>query len=90
MSAYPKKRVNPPAPTRRCRPDGATVIACARRIDAREALSAALRENGQDCCAVQMDVTDPASVSRAFEEKAEIRERRPTSGRRPSAQRRSA
>jgi NAD(P)-dependent dehydrogenase (short-subunit alcohol dehydrogenase family) len=72
MSAYPKKRVNPPAPTRRCRPDGATVIACARRIDAREALSAALRENGPDCRAVQMDVTDPASVSRAFEEIAEI------------------
>jgi NAD(P)-dependent dehydrogenase (short-subunit alcohol dehydrogenase family) len=31
-----------------------------------------LRENGQDCRAVQMDVTDPASVSRAFEEIAEI------------------
>lgn len=52
--------------------DGATVIACARRIEALEQLSAELREKGQDCRPVALDVTDPASVARAFEEIAGI------------------
>ena len=52
--------------------DGATVLACARRMEALERLSAELREKGQDCRPVQMDVTDPASVARAFDEIAGI------------------
>lgn len=52
--------------------DGATVIACARRTEALERLSTDLRKKGQDCRAIQMDVTDPASVARAFAEIVEI------------------
>ena len=52
--------------------DGAMVVACARRVDALERLSAGLRGKGQVCHPVQMDVTDPVSVARAFEEIAVI------------------
>lgn len=48
--------------------DGAIVMACARRLEALERLSAELRTKGQQCHPVQMDVTDPASVARGFEE----------------------
>jgi NAD(P)-dependent dehydrogenase (short-subunit alcohol dehydrogenase family) len=50
---------------------GARVVACARRADRLEALAAELTRAGGEAVAVPMDVTDAASVERAFARAAE-------------------
>lgn len=45
---------------------GARVVLAARRLEKLEALASEIRENGGEALAVQMDVTDPASVDAAF------------------------
>jgi len=51
---------------------GAIVFACARRMEALEALAEAQQAAGWICHPVQLDVRDTASIERAF---AQIRER---------------
>lgn len=52
--------------------DGATVFACARRIDALNQLAASLTEEGLTCHPIEMNVTDPASISGAFDKIIEV------------------
>lgn len=51
--------------------EGATVMACARRLGPLEQLAGELADEGNRCHAVQMDATDPASIADAF---ARVRE----------------
>lgn len=46
---------------------GASVVLAARRRDRLEALATSIREQGGRATAVEMDVTDPASVTSAFD-----------------------
>ncbi|MEO0755215.1 MAG: SDR family NAD(P)-dependent oxidoreductase, partial [Pseudomonadota bacterium] len=47
---------------------GASVVAAARRLERLEDLVREIEDAGGDAVAVRMDVTDPGSVSAAFEE----------------------
>ncbi len=46
---------------------GARVAVAARRLDRLETLAADIRANGSEAIAVELDVTDPESVARAFD-----------------------
>lgn len=52
--------------------DGATVFACARRMDALSQLAEELKGEGLACHPIEMNVTDPASIASAFDKIIEV------------------